>query len=71
MTKKNISECYTIGVEMNQTGDMSVFVVVKRDGDISKVVNTYTGKEAEKKYKKFIKDFCTPPNESRQTHPIL
>ena len=60
MAKKNVSECYTIGVEMATGGDLSVFVVVKRDGDISKVVNTYHGKEAEKKYKKFIKDFCSP-----------
>lgn len=59
MAKDNVSECYTIGVEMNTTGDLSVLVVVKRDGDICKVLNTYTGKEAEKKYKKFIKDFCT------------
>ena len=60
MAKNDISECYTIGVEMKTIQDMSVLVVVKREGDISKVVNTYYGKEAEKKYSKFIKDFCTP-----------
>lgn len=60
MAKNDISECYTIGVEINTKGDLSVLVVVKREGDICKVINTYIGAEAEKKYKKFIKDFCTP-----------
>ena len=60
MAKNDISECYTIGVEMKTIQDMSVLVVVKREGDICKVINTYYGEEAEKKYKKFIKDFCTP-----------
>lgn len=57
------SECYTIGVEINNKEDLSIFVTVKREGDICKVLHTYTGKEAEKKYKKFIKEFCTPPSE--------
>lgn len=58
MAKNDISECYTIGVEMKTERDLSVLVVVKREGDICKVINTYTGPEAERKYKKFIKDFC-------------
>lgn len=60
MAKKNISECYTIGVEMKNIQDLSVLVVVKREGDICKVINTYYGEMAEKKYEKFIKEFCTP-----------
>ena len=60
MANKEIGECYTIGVEMKTVQDLSVLVVVKREGDICKVINTYYGEMAEKKYEKFIKEFCTP-----------
>lgn len=60
MAKKEIDECYTIGVDLKKVNGLSVLVVVKRDGDIPKVINTFHGDMAEKKYKKFIKDFCTP-----------
>ena len=60
MASKEICECYTIGVEMKTVQDLSVLVIVKREGDICKVINTYYGDMAEKKYEKFIKEFCTP-----------
>lgn len=60
MANKEIGECYTIGVEMKTVQDLSVLVIVKREGDICKVINTYYGEMAEKKYEKFIKEFCTP-----------
>ena len=59
--KDVVSECYTIGVDIRENEDLSVFVTVKRDGDVCKVLHTYTGEEAERKYKKFIKEFCSPP----------
>ena len=64
MAKHEVDECYTIGVDLRKVNDLSVLVVVKRVGNIPKVINTYYGKEAEKKYKQFIKNFCTPIVES-------